>query len=290
VDSRTRKYTFACPASRSHPVFREVVARSRLVLHDRHFCGKLSGIFDRALLAEKDQVIEQPGAVPVESREKLHYDGLLAASSQPPSLRRPENLMKCRGCGVELDPSEEQVHSPVDRILGNSRQDAQKKGGVCPLCGRSQKVPYSHRRTVLLGLLLACLIVMALNMQRSRQTKAAVVPEYSNRLVAAPRFDGEFPCVFASVTDGGVRPQVGNCAMPTVHGTPIDRFEADLRMGISFSGRPTCSWTTALRFLSLVPTARIGGWIKIPCMRLGATAIIPTTLHRLARASRTHIK
>jgi YD repeat-containing protein len=202
-----------------------------LVLHDRHFCGKLSGIFDRAFLAEKDQVIEQPGAVPVESREKLHYDGLLAASSQPPSLRRPENLMKCRGCGVELDPSEEQVHSAVDRILGNSRQDAQKKGGVCPLCGRSKKVPYSHRRTVLLGLLLACLIVVALNMQRSRQTKAAVVPEYSNRLVAAPRFDGEFPCVFASVTDGGVRPQVGNCAMPTVHGTPIDRFEADLRYG-----------------------------------------------------------
>jgi hypothetical protein len=34
------------------------------------------------------------------------------------------------GCGVKLDPSEEQVHSPVDRILGNSRQDAQKKGGV----------------------------------------------------------------------------------------------------------------------------------------------------------------
>jgi YD repeat-containing protein len=139
--------------------------------------------------------------------------------------------MKCRGCGVELDPSEEQVHSAVDRILRSSRQDAQKKGGVCPLCGRSQKVPHSHRRTVLLGLLLACLIVVALNIQRSRWTKAAVVPEYSNRLVAAPRFDGEFPCVFASVTDGGVRPQVGNCAMPTVHGTPIDRFEADLRYG-----------------------------------------------------------
>ena len=82
---------------------------------------------------------------------------------------------------------------------------------------------------MLLGLLLACLIVVALNIQRSRWTKAAVVPEYSNRLVAAPRFDGEFPCVFASVTDGGVRLQVGNCAMPTVHATPIDRSEADLR-------------------------------------------------------------
>lgn len=37
-----------------------------------HFCGKLSGICDRAFLAEKDQLIEQPGAVPVESREKQH--------------------------------------------------------------------------------------------------------------------------------------------------------------------------------------------------------------------------
>ena len=139
--------------------------------------------------------------------------------------------MNCRGCGVELDPSEEPVHSAVDRILGTSRKYAQKRGGVCPLCGHSQKVPYSHRRTVLFGLLLACLIVVAINIQCSRQTKAAVVPEHSNRLVAAPRFDGEFPCVFVSVTDGGVRPQVGNCAVPTVHGAPVDRFETDLRYG-----------------------------------------------------------
>ena len=251
--------------------------------------------------------------------------------------------MNCRGCGVELDPSEEQVNTAVDRILETSLQDAQKKGGVCPLCGHSKEVPYSHRKTVLFGLLLACLmlgVVVAIHIQRSRltqraaaandavtrmsangdivrllgkpitiepglqgefrqdetgwkevqltipvrgsngdavahvvggrgigpwvfttfevdfekqhqkvdlisgrvveydrnayvevHTQAAVVPEYSNKLAAAPRFDGQFPCVFASVTNGGVVPQVGDCAMPTVLGDPIDRFEADLRYG-----------------------------------------------------------
>jgi YD repeat-containing protein len=251
--------------------------------------------------------------------------------------------MNCSECGLELNPSEEQVNTAVDQILETSLRDAQKKGGVCPLCGHSKDVPYSHRKTVLFGLLLACLtvgIVVAINIQRSRQTQraaaakeavtrmttnedvgrllgmpitidaglqgefkqdetgwkevrltipvrgpngnavahvvggkgtgpwvfttfevefkkqhekvdlisgrvveydpnayvelhtqAAVVPEYSNALAAAPRFDGQFPCVFASITDGGVVPQVGNCAIPTRHGDPVDRFEADLRYG-----------------------------------------------------------
>jgi YD repeat-containing protein len=251
--------------------------------------------------------------------------------------------MNCSGCGVELDPSEEQVNTAVDDILETSLKDAQKKGGVCPLCGHSKDVPYSHRKTVLFGLLLACLLVgvgVALSLYRSRQTQraaaasdavarmtadedivrllgtpittesglrgefkqdetgwkevhltipvrgpngnalahvvggrgtgpwvfttfevdfekqhkkvdlisgrvvdydpnayievhtqAAGVPEYSNTLAASPRFDGQFPCVFASVTNGGVVPQVGNCAMPTVYGDPVDRFETDLRYG-----------------------------------------------------------
>ena len=251
--------------------------------------------------------------------------------------------MNCRGCGVELDPSEEQVNTAVDQILETSLKDAQKKGGVCPLCGHSKEVPYSHRKTVLFGLLLACLIlgiVVAINIQRSRQTQRAVaaedavtrmmtngdvvrllgspitiepglqgefkqdetgwkevrltipvrghngnavahvvggrgtgpwvfttfevdfekqhekvdlisgrvveydpnayvevhtqaagMPEYSTTLAAEPRFDGQFPCVFASVADSRVVPQIGNCAMPTVSGDPIDRFEADLRYG-----------------------------------------------------------
>ena len=88
--------------------------------------------------------------------------------------------MNCRGCGVELDPSEEQVNTAVDLILETSLKDAQKKGGVCPLCGHSKEVPYSHRKTVLFGLLLACLIlgiVVAINIQRSRQTQRAVAAE-----------------------------------------------------------------------------------------------------------------
>jgi YD repeat-containing protein len=250
--------------------------------------------------------------------------------------------MNCRGCGVELDPTKEQVNTAVDEILKTSLEDAEKKGGVCPLCGHSKDVPYSQRRTVLFGLLLACLLLglgVALSQHRSRQTQraaaardavarmsnndlivrrlgkpitiepglggefqqdetgwkevhltipvhgpkgdakahvvggrgtgpwvfstfevdfekphekvdlisgriveydpnayvevhtlVAAVPEYSTAIAAAPQFDGEFPCVFASVSEGVV-PQFGNCAMPTTHGDPVDRFEVDLRYG-----------------------------------------------------------
>ena len=82
--------------------------------------------------------------------------------------------MNCNGCGVELDPSEEQVNASVDQILQTSLKDAEKKAGVCPLCGHSKEVPYSHRKTVLFGLLLACLLVSiagGIFVCRSRQTQ-----------------------------------------------------------------------------------------------------------------------
>jgi YD repeat-containing protein len=251
--------------------------------------------------------------------------------------------MNCRGCGVEVDPSEQQVNSAVDRILETSLQDAEKKGGVCPLCGHSKEVPYSNRKTVLFGLLLACLLASAavwIGIQRSRQTQRAAiadeavarmttnaeivrllgmpitiasglsgetkqdetgwseahltipvrgpngngvahvvggkgtgpwafttfevdfekqhekvdfvsgriveydpnayvethtesasVPEYIHVVGSAPRFNGEFPCVFATMGASGVASHLGSCAMPTQPGGPIDRFEADLRYG-----------------------------------------------------------
>ncbi len=63
-------------------------------------------------------------------------------------------------------------------------------------------------------------------------TQAAAPPEYTNAVVAAPRFDGEFPCVSASVEGIAVIPQFGKCAMPTSHAGPVDRFEVDLRSGV----------------------------------------------------------
>src|SRR5271166_2475060 len=92
----------------------------------------------------------------------------------------PEKIMNCRGCGVDIDPSEEQVNTTVDQILETSLHDAQKKGGVCPLCGHSKEVPYSHRKTVQFGLLLACLLVstaVGIGVQRSRHTQRAAVAE-----------------------------------------------------------------------------------------------------------------
>lgn len=277
----------------------------------------------------------------LECRAELAYDVFLAAG--PPAHGDGSAVMNCRGCGVELDPSEQQVNTAVDQILEASLKDAQKKGGVCPLCGHSEDVPYSHRKPVLFGLLSACLLTALaawITVERSHETQravaaadavarmstnaeavqllgdsitvapglsgdfkqdetgwqevhltipvrgskteaiahvaggraagpwvfttfevdferehkqidlisgrvveydpngyvethtqTAVVPEYTNVVATAPRFDGEFPCVFASVTPAGVSPQLGSCAMPTEHGNPVDRFEADLRYG-----------------------------------------------------------
>lgn len=65
--------------------------------------------------------------------------------------------MNCSGCGVELDPSLDQVNTAVDQILETSLRDANARGGVCPLCGHCKDVPYSHRKSFQFGLLLTCL-------------------------------------------------------------------------------------------------------------------------------------
>lgn len=251
--------------------------------------------------------------------------------------------MNCRGCGVVLDPSDEQVNNAVDEVLQASLQDAHEKGGVCPLCGHSKDIPVSHRKTVLFALLLACLLLtvaLGFLFLRSRatarataakdaitrmssnpdvirllgtpitiqpglsgsvaqdetgwsemhltipvrgsntsaiahvvgghshgpwvfttfevdfakehkkvdlvsgrvidydpdayvdvHTQSAVVPEYTRAFAAEPRFNGEFPCVSAAVSDAGVVAQLGNCDMPTSHSLPVDQFQADLRYG-----------------------------------------------------------
>ena len=71
-----------------------------------------------------------------------------------------------------------EFHDDVDQILETSLKDAEMKGGVCPLCGHSKEVPYSHRKTVLFGLLLATLlvtVVVGIGFQSSRQTQRAAI-------------------------------------------------------------------------------------------------------------------
>jgi YD repeat-containing protein len=85
--------------------------------------------------------------------------------------------MNCRGCGVELDPSQEQVNEAVDQVLETSLQDAHKTGGVCPLCGHSKDVPYSHRKSVLFTLLVASLVAsvaVGIAIWQSRLTQRAL--------------------------------------------------------------------------------------------------------------------
>jgi len=96
--------------------------------------------------------------------------------------------MNCSGCGVHLEPNEEQVNQAVDQILRTSLRHAEKQGGVCPLCGHSKELPYSHRRSVQFILLAAGILVataMALGFQQWRQTeRKAVAREVIARLSA----------------------------------------------------------------------------------------------------------
>ena len=68
--------------------------------------------------------------------------------------------MNCRGCGVDLEPSEQEVNAAVDQVLTTSLEDAKTTGGVCPLCGHSKAAPYSQKKSVLSGLLIACLFIL----------------------------------------------------------------------------------------------------------------------------------
>ena len=63
-------------------------------------------------------------------------------------------------------------------------------------------------------------------------TQAAIPPEFfDDAPVPLPRMDGKHSCVFASLEGSAVVPHPGKCSMPTSRGTPVDRFEADLRYG-----------------------------------------------------------
>jgi YD repeat-containing protein len=252
--------------------------------------------------------------------------------------------MKCRGCGVELDPNQQQVNSAPDPALRHALKDVQQNGGACPLCGRSRYVPYWRRRKVLLGVLKAALLIgtvvevafylarttdraavtrealarmnaspvlvqflgkpikshsnitgnvkqdetgwkeakltipvhgpsgdgtahvvggkgtgpwlfstfeVILEKQKKKMdlisgrvvdydpagyievhTQAAAQPEYRDGQAATPpRWDGTFPCVFASVDQSEATPHLGKCAILPDKSAAVDRLETDLRYG-----------------------------------------------------------
>jgi YD repeat-containing protein len=65
-------------------------------------------------------------------------------------------------------------------------------------------------------------------------TEAARIPEYILADVPAPRWSGDFPCIYA-VAGPTSAPQIGSCNTPVpmskASRTPTDRFETDLRRG-----------------------------------------------------------
>lgn len=104
------------------------------------------------------------------------------------------------------------------------------------------------RKWLLLGLLVLCVAVatrIAIKAGEDRKLETALREREEQRAkptedvrqlldrtdASAPRFDGQFPCVAATVGDSGPSPQLGKCSMPTEPSGPVDRSEADLRYG-----------------------------------------------------------
>ncbi len=71
--------------------------------------------------------------------------------------------MNCRGCGTQLakigPPTA--IDEAVDEVLEASLRDAEKRGGVCPLCGHSKSVPFWYKKSVRITLLVACVLLLS---------------------------------------------------------------------------------------------------------------------------------
>ena len=202
--------------------------------------------------------------------------------------------MKCRDCGVEFAPFEQEIDASVDQVLTTSLEDAKTKSRVCPLCGHSKAVPFSQKRSVLFVLLVAILfifgVVIALLWRRIQTDRSGVVRAaishmrnnaYVARIIGTPiktgsaiegalnrgetgevpqaRFDGTFPCVSAAVHGGSISTTMGKCAMPATHTGVSDRFETDLRSG-SFVLRQTDLQLTDVFDVPLTRSYRSDEW------------------------------
>ena len=72
--------------------------------------------------------------------------------------------MNCHGCGTHVsdNPSPEMVNQAVDEVLQASVEDAKRRGGVCPLCGHSQHVPFYKRKSFRIAVMVGILIFVGL--------------------------------------------------------------------------------------------------------------------------------
>ena len=118
--------------------------------------------------------------------------------------------MNCDGCGTLLEPTAEQVNEAVDEVLAASLADTHDSGGVCPLCGRSQKLPFWNRKTVLFSLMMVCILLSSTVLtvlhrisQTERSEAAAAALLEVQRSEAAKLLLGT-PIVMEAGTDGRV--------------------------------------------------------------------------------------
>src|SRR2546422_1234420 len=281
-------------------------------------------------------------------------------------------MVNCRECGIDFEPTPDEVNQAVDEILETSLNHAVRVGGACPLCGHSKNVPVSHRKTTQFALLLACLSILigiAVVVHQSRQTERNVAanealsrlntspvvtnvlgspltlgtvsgdvlkdetgwneaqlelrvhgplgqgtahviagrgkgqwifdtlevlaPELHKKInvisgsvveyepgayvdvhtqvarvgsqempieVPPPSWNGEYPCIYATVAGHKIAPTLGQCVLGQRNTDPIERYEADLRYG-SFVMRETDLYAAGSVEIPLTRTYTSTDWM-----------------------------
>ena len=117
----------------------------------------------------------------------------------------------CEGCGSLLDLSDQEITQAVEDVLESTQRETAEFPGVCPLCGRSSRVPVSHRKSVQFGLLALALIVVsvvAVDYYLSRDTeRQEALRQALDRLGADPGVTRHLGVPVESVGSitGGVR-------------------------------------------------------------------------------------
>src|SRR5438067_2544873 len=100
---------------------------------------------------------------------------------------------------------------------------------------------YWSRKRVLAGLFVGLAVYTVFGPLRTWQrirAGAEIKPQDITAALTQPRWDGTYPCVFASAVGANTAPSLGRCSTPTIHSASVDRFEVDLRYG-AFNLRQT---------------------------------------------------
>ena len=113
---------------------------------------------------------------------------------------------------------------------------------------------------MLAGAAATIVAVVGIRILRPESPRRSLPSEYLLLPAPPPRMAGQYPCVYQSLADGSTRPQLGECATPTLSPLPVDRLEVDLRYG-NFVVRQTDLILSDTMVAPFTRTYNSGDWV-----------------------------